>query len=369
MPPRVSKLPIVRFASRKQDGFFDELKLRVNAYFDNKKIETRGNSKMKWKTIAMLSMYFVPFIVLMVFARDFHPALSLLCWFGMGIGMVGIGTSVMHDSNHGSYFESKLMNKAMGNVINLLGGYSPTWKIQHNILHHTYTNIEGLDGDLEAGAVLRFHPHGERFKWHAYQHYYAWFLYGLLTLQWCTIKDYRSVIGYNKVDLLKKEKLTLRKAIIQITVSKILYFTAFIVLPILFSGLPWGYIVGGFVLMHFVAGLSLSAIFQLAHVMEGSEFPKPSVERKMENNWAVHQIKNTLNFSPRSRILSWFIGGLNYQIEHHLFPHICHVHYPQLSHIVRRTATKYGIPYQVVPTFIGALAEHGRMLKKLGRED
>jgi linoleoyl-CoA desaturase len=364
--PAPNKLAIVRFASRKEDGFFDELKQRVQAYFANNNISELGNATMRWKTVAMLAIYFVPFVGLLTVAR-YYPALSLVFWFLMGVGMVGIGTSVMHDSNHGAYFSNKRVNKFMGNIINLLGGYAPTWKIQHNILHHTYTNIEGLDHDLEAGAMLRFHPHGEVKGWHKYQHFYAWFLYGFLTLQWCTIKDYRSVVEYNKIDMLKKEKLTLKKAIFQITASKILYYAVFIALPLLVSGLSWGWIVGGFVLMHFVAGLSLSAIFQLAHVMEGSEFPVPQDNNKMENNWAVHQIKNTINFAPRSRFLSWFIGGLNYQIEHHLFPHICHVHYPKLSFIVRRTATKYGIPYQVNDTLVMALADHTRMLRKLGR--
>lgn len=365
--PASAKLSIVRFASRKEDGFFDELKQRVQAYFTNNNISELGNATMRWKTVAMLSIYLVPFIGLLTVARYFHPALSLLFWFGMGVGMVGIGTSVMHDSNHGSYFSNKRVNKLMGNIINLLGGYAPTWKIQHNILHHTYTNIEGLDHDLEAGAMLRFHPHGERRGWHRYQHFYAWFLYGLLTLQWCTIKDYRAVIEYKKIDMLKKEKLTLSKAVFQITLGKVLYYSVFIVLPLLISGISWGWIVGGFLLMHFVAGLALSAIFQLAHVMEGSEFPLPLDNNKMENNWAVHQVLNTINFSPRSRFLSWFIGGLNYQIEHHLFPHICHVHYPRLSFIVRRTAQKYGIPYQVNTTLATALADHTRMLRKLGR--
>ena len=323
---------------------------------------------MRWKTVAMLAMYLVPFALVLSGVASDYPAAYLGLWLLMGLGMVGIGTSVMHDSNHGSYSDNKSVNKWLGSVITMVGGYHVTWRIQHNILHHTYTNIEGLDGDIDAGILLRFSPHSKRYSMHKFQHWYAWFLYGMLTMQWATTKDYLAVVDYQKKDLLKKEKKTLRQALLEVTGLKLVYFGVTLVLPILFSGIGWGWVVAGFVMMHFVAGLALSCIFQLAHVMEESEFPAPSEQNKMENNWAVHQIMNTINFSPRSRIMSWFIGGLNYQIEHHLFPHICHVHYPKLSMIVKRTAAKWGIPYQEQPTFVHALIAHGQMLKKLGTD-
>ena len=364
----VKKLEIVRFAPRKGESFYDELKKKIDQYFTTQDINTHANRAMRWKTVAMIAFYLAPFAVLLSGLGAVNIFLYLGLWLLMGIGMVGIGTSVMHDSNHGSYSEKKGVNKWLGRIIFLVGGYHVTWRIQHNILHHTYTNIEGLDGDIDAGVFLRFSPHSKHYKMHKFQHVYAWFLYGLLTLQWATIKDFRSVIEYHKLDLLKKERRSLKRALWEVAWTKALYYGIFLVLPILFSGVAWGWVVLGFVIMHFTAGLALSCIFQLAHVMEGAEFPAPSDEKKMENNWAVHQIMNTINFSPRSRIMSWFIGGLNFQIEHHLFPHICHVHYPKLSLIVRRTAQKWGIPYQVERTFVTALITHGKMLKKLGTE-
>jgi linoleoyl-CoA desaturase len=135
----------------------------------------------------------------------------------------------------------------------------------------------------------------------------------------------------------------------------------------MFSGMSWQAVVMGFLILHFVAGLALSCIFQLAHVLESSEFPNPPDTRKMENNWAIHQLLNTADFAPKSRIMAWFIGGLNHQIEHHLFPHICHVHYKKLAKVVRETAQQYGIPYQVQPTFVHALVQHAKMLHKLGK--
>ena len=364
---QIKKLDIVRFAPRNGEGFYDTLKKRVDAYFTENKIDPHGNAAMKVKTIAMVSMYLVPYFF-MVSGVASNLWLFYGLWLMMGVGMVGIGCSVMHDSNHGSYSDNKSLNKYLGKIIAMVGGYEVTWKIQHNILHHTYTNIEGLDDDINAGVFLRFSPHSKRYAMHRFQHWYAWFLYGLLTLQWATIKDFRQVYDYHKKDLLKKEKITLRQAIGQLIVYKTLYYIMLFVIPIAITGIPWENVLAGFLMMHFVAGLLLSCIFQLAHVIEDCEFPMPTDDRKMENNWAVHQVLNTANFSPKSPLMNWFVGGLNRQIEHHLFPHICHVHYKKIAVLVKQTALEYGLPYQEQKDFVVALVNHGKMLRKLGRD-
>jgi linoleoyl-CoA desaturase len=362
----IKKLDIVRFAPRNGEGFYDAVKKKVDAYFTENNIDVHANSAMKLKTFAIVLMYLLPYSLMIAGVGSGSLLVFYGLWFLMGVGMVGIGCSIMHDSNHGSYSTNKSLNKYLGKIIALVGGYEVTWKIQHNILHHTYTNIEGLDDDIDAGIFLRFSPHSKKYFMHRFQHLYAWLLYGLLTLQWATIKDFRQVYDYHKRDLLKKEKLTLRQAMVQLTIYKLLYYAYIMVLPIML-GIAWQHVLVGFLIMHFTAGLLLSCIFQLAHVLEECEFPLPSDERKMENNWAVHQVLNTANFSPRSKVLSWFIGGLNRQIEHHLFPHICHIHYKKIAVIVKQEAIAHGLPYQEAPTFLHALVNHAKMLKKLGK--
>ena len=365
----MSKLNIVRFAPKNGEGFYDTLKKNIDDFFKQNNIAHTGNRALWWKTVAMLSLFFIPGFLIIFGVGAVSPYLFFALWFLMGLGMVGIGCSVHHDSNHGSYSDNKTVNKIIGDVVNVVGGYDVTWRIQHNILHHTYTNIEGLDEDIEVGGLMRFSPHSKKYKLHKFQHIYAWFLYCLLTLQWVTYKDYRLLFLYEKKGLLKKEKISLRKALIELSIYKVIYFGYILVLPIIFSGMPWQYVVAGFMVLHFTAGLGLSLIFQLAHVLESSEFPLPSDERRMENSWAIHQLLNTSNFSPRSRWMFWFVGGLNYQVEHHLFPHISHVHYPQIAKIVKSTAEQYGLPYKVMPTFVFAIREHARMLRKMGTTD
>jgi len=363
----VKKLDLVKFAPRNGEGFYDTCKKKIDAYFKENNIDPQANAAMVTKTVLIMLMYLAPLAVMISGVFNDNAFLFLSMWVLMGLGMVGVGCSIMHDSNHGSYSKNKTLNKLLGKVIVLVGGYHVTWKIQHNILHHTYTNIEGLDHDIDAGIFLRFSPNSKWYSMHRFQHIYAWFLYGLLTLQWATIKDFRQIYEYHKLDLLKKEKKTLKSALLEVSIYKILYYTLIMVIPIFVMGAPWHLVVIGFVMMHFVAGILLSAIFQLAHVMEECDFPNPDDNRKMMNNWAVHQLHTTANFSAKSRIMSWFIGGLNRQIEHHLFPHICHIHYKKIAPIVKQTAKEYNLPYYEQKTFVTALMDHTRMLFKMGQ--
>jgi len=365
----ILKKQIVKFAPKGNDSFYDVVKTKVNNYFIANDITPYSNSKMYVKTAVMLSLYFVPYIFIVTGLAHVSLLLFYALWLLMGLGIVGIGTSVMHDSNHGAYTENKAVNNFLGGVLNLLGGYAPNWKIQHNILHHTYTNIEGLDEDIDAGKGLRMTPEKPLKPFHKYQHIYAWGLYCLMNLYWIVAKDYKLIFRYSKNGLLQNQKLTLRRALIELSLLKVLYIAYIIVLPIMFSGFAWYHVVLGIVAMHIVAGFSLAAIFQPAHVVETSDYSPPSDDRKMENNWAVHQVLNTADFAPNNKLVSWFIGGLNFQIEHHLFPHICHVHYPQIAKIVEGVAADFNIPYQVMPTFRSALVAHGKMLKKLGSNE
>lgn len=360
------KLSIVKFAPKGTDNFHDAVKKRVEEYFSSNNISKLYNSTMVIKTIAMIGMYFIPYALIVSGVASVNPILFYAMWVIMGVGIAGIGSSVMHDSNHGAYSNNNLVNSALGGLLNVLGGYARNWRIQHNVLHHTYTNVDGLDEDIDAGILLRMSPNSKHIGMHKYQHLYAWLLYGIMNVYWVTVKDYKCLIKYGKNGMIKKEKITLTRALIELTAYKVMYFGYIIVLPLLFANVAWYHVVLGFVSMHLVAGLLLACIFQLAHVMDTSEYPTAGENNKMENSWAVHQLLNTANFAPNNKLLSWYIGGLNFQIEHHLFPQICHVHYPKLSKIVEQVAKEHNVPYNVQPTFRRALLTHALMLKHLG---
>lgn len=362
-----NKLSLVKFAPKGANSFHDAVKARVEEYFNTNNISKQHNSTMVFKTLAMLAMYFIPFTLISTGVASVSLLLFYGLWMVMGAGIAGIGSSVMHDSNHGAYSNNKTVNSILGGLLNIIGGYDRNWRIQHNILHHTYTNLDGLDEDIDAGILLRMSPNAKHIGMHRYQHFYAWLLYGIMNIYWVTVKDYKCLIKYGRNGLLKKEKISLRNALIEMTLYKLFYFSYMLILPILFANVAWYHVLLGFAVMHLVGGLLLACIFQLAHVMETSEYPKTEEGKKMESSWAVHQLLNTANFAPNNKLLSWYIGGLNFQIEHHLFPNICHVHYPKLSKIVQQVAKEYNVPYHVQPRFRTALKKHALMLKELGR--
>jgi linoleoyl-CoA desaturase len=366
------ELNIVSFSPSGKDSFQETVIARVRSYFRINNISPYANAKMWVKTTVMLLLYFVPYILMVSGLGAGRSLLFFAFWLVMASGMIGIGTSVMHDANHGTYSPKKKVNSFIGYILEIIGGYAVTWKIQHNQLHHTYTNIAGLDEDIDSIKLLRFSPRQPRHWYHRYQYIYAWFFYMLMTLFWMTAKDYVQLVRYRQHDLLTKNNISMKQAIFRLTLYKIFYYSYIMVLPILFSGMPWYDVVSGFLLMHFTAGLILSCIFQPAHIVEASSFELPvSTDGKsqMENSWAIHEVENTTDFAPDKKFLTWFIGGLNFQIEHHLFTGICHVHYPKLAPIVKAVASDFHVPYHVEPTFWEALRGHVKMLKKLGRED
>lgn len=358
--------PSVKFSRQDPQQFFKTIRQRVNQYFEENQIDKYGNPHMYTKTIAMLSLYLVPFVLILVF----NPAawISVLLYVVMGFGVAGIGLSVMHDANHGAYSRHKWVNNLMSYSMNLIGANSFTWKIQHNVLHHSYTNIYELDEDIDDKPFLRLSPHGKYRKYHRFQHYYALFLYSLATVSWVIQKDFKQLIHYAKTGIAQQNGFNVTREAVIMIVSKVLYFAYVIGLPILL-GVNVGLAIAGFFIAHMVAGLFITIIFQLAHVVEGPDHFLPDPSGRMDDIWAIHQLKTTANFSRHSKFLTWFVGGLNFQVEHHLFPNICHIHYKKISEIVQKTAKEYNLPYYEHKYFLQAVASHLRVLRSFGRPE
>ncbi len=355
----------VKFNTQRNTEFFKEVIKRVNQHFTKNNIPKTGNMGMVFKTVVMCSLYFIPFGLILsgVFTSVW---LNMLMWVIMGFGMSGIGLSVMHDANHGSYSSNKNVNKFVGYIINFVGGYHVNWKIQHNVLHHSFTNIHGLDDDISKNSLMRLCSHQEKKPAYKYQAFYAPLFYSILSLYWFLGKDIEQTIKYSKENLVQEQGISVRRAAIEIFFAKLGYLILFIVLPIIFAPILWWQTLLGFLLMHIICGQMLALIFQCAHVLEETDFFQPHESGSMENTWAIHQMRTTANFANKSTFFSWFIGGLNFQIEHHLFPHICHVHYKDISTIVKSTAQEFNVPYNEHETFLDALKSHFTVLHKLG---
>lgn len=355
-----------KFSRQINKEFASTLKQRVRAYFKDNQISPGANPYMFSKTIFAFSVYLIPYFFILFAGIENIPLLFLL-WGIMGIGKGFIGTSVMHDAIHGSYSKNKFVNKLMSFSAIIVGVDPEIWRIQHNVLHHTYTNIEHADEDIAPGAFLRLSPHQPHKWFHRFQHLYVVFFYSIPILMWVTIKDFVKLFVYHKKGFIKSGK-DFWKHLFDIVVWKSLFHAFFLVLPIYVLNIPTGMTISMFVFMHILTGLMLSFIFQTAHVMPELSFLSPE-EEAIPENWVVHQLETTTNYAMNNKLVFWLFGGLNYQVEHHLFPYICHVHYPAISRIVRQTTEEFGLPYHTKKSFRAAVASHFHMLKSLGRAE
>ncbi len=350
--------------SNSNNDFYQSVKAAVEEYFTQNKIKKTGDWRLFSKTIILIGSAITMYLLLMLVNMSALPAL-LICAL-LGFVFASIGFAVMHDANHGSYSTKTKLNDFLGLSANALGASSFFWKQKHNIIHHTYTNVDGIDDDIAKSPIIR---QCESQKWvpaHKVQHLYLLPVYSLSSIFWIFVMDFTKYFS-RKIYTTDAWKLSTKSHII-FWATKAMYLTFYIVLPIMVWGfLPW---VVGFLVLNATMGLTLSLVFQLAHVVENTEFEHVPLDatKHIETAWAEHQMKTTANFAMGNKVISWFVGGLNYQIEHHLFPRVSHVHYPAISKIVMEKSAEFNMPYNKYDTMSEALASHFRVMKSLGKK-
>ena len=351
-------------------AFHQELHRRVDAYFADRGISRKANAFMIAKGV-----YFSVVLALLwsalVFFTPHNAVFALLLCLLAGAHMAFFGFNVGHDAIHGAYSDRPWVNKLLSGTFDLLGASSTTWSVAHNFVHHTYTNIPSVDHDLDPGPWMKFSPQtspqtalqkvlGTIFR---FQFLYMWVLYGFTTLVWLIKKDFQQVFAPDPRT--QKPAPTLDK--VKVFAGKGLYAVVFIAIPLLVVDLPVWQIVVGMLVTQFASGFTLAITFQLAHCVEETAFPEPDAHRRIPQGWSAHQLRTTANFGGSNPVIAFFAGGLDHQVEHHLFPKTCHVHYPALSPLVRQTAREFGLPYLENPTLLGALRSHVRAMIRFGR--
>ena len=356
----------IRFSNIDKAKFFRTLNKKVNNYFKENNIKKTGNTRLYIKAIVMFSLFIEPLIILFT-VKDLSGWSQALLMVVVGIGMAGVGMNVMHDANHEVFSSKKWVNKLMGASIYILAGNDYNWKVQHNVLHHTYTNIVGYDEDIDAGRIIRFSKNSKWYSFHRFQKYYSFFLYGLLTVNWAITTDFKQTYNYLKRKLSYGKMPKPATQWTKLIIGKIVYYSLWVVLP-LYLGYTWWQVLIGFMIMHYTAGIILSVVFQLAHVMPNTDMPLPDENGNIENTWAIHQLHTTSNFAPKNKFVEFYTGGLNHQVEHHLFTQISHIHYKKIAEFVKETAKEFKLPYHEYDTMIGAVKEHYRQLKELGKK-
>jgi len=357
----------IKFINKDKTLFFNTLKERVDNYFKENNISQHANFTMVFKTLFMLSLYFIPYVL--IITQGYSTLGMWLCSLIMGLGLAGIGMSVMHDANHGAYSSNMNINKFLSLSLSIVGGDNKNWKTQHNFLHHTYTNIYNHDKDIDNKVIMRFSPAGEYKKIQKFQVFYVFIFYSIMSLYWTTAKDFVQYFQFIKEGHNRESKAARVKSFITILIWKAVYWGYIIVLPTILLDLNLGQVLLGFLSLHMVAGLILSIVFQLAHVVEDTQFPMPNKDGGVENEWAIHQLNTTADFARDNALITFYVGGLNFQAIHHLFPQICHVHYPKIAPIIEQTAKEFDVPYLCNESIGSAFLSHMRVISKLGKNE
>jgi linoleoyl-CoA desaturase len=354
----------VKFSPSVGSSFYATVRSRVDELFRTQQMSKNANVAMWAKTAFFLTGLLV--IYLMIILNIFSPAVMLLLAVALGMFSAFVGFNICHDAIHKAFSSNNKVNQFFSFVFNLVGANPYVWSITHNIVHHTYTNIPGHDEDIEiAPGLIRIDKGDKILSVQRFQHWYAFPLYSMASLSWIFRKDFKKFfqheIGSYKAKHPKKEYFNL-------FFLKGLYYFLYIVLPLLLLSVTWWQFLIGFVVLHIAQGLTMGLVFQLAHVVEGTSFPVPNMNGNIEEVWAEHQMRTTANFATHSQLAAFFLGGLNRQIEHHLFPKICHIHYGKISRIVKQTALEFNLPYIESKTFLEALRSHYVILKKYSLE-
>ena len=350
--------------SKKNTAFYNDLKCSVEKYFSSNDIQKTGDWRLFAKAAILIPSAITIYIFLLGFDYSGWLGVSLSALFGFILASIGF--NIMHDACHGSYSSKKWVNNTLGLTLNALGGNAFIWKFKHNIVHHTYTNVDGIDDDIAKSPIMRQCTTQKWVPAHRFQHIYVVLVYAISSIAWILLMDFTKYFS-RKIFNTPLQKMNNNDHVI-FWLSKVLYLVFYVAVPVYFVG--WGPWAIGFAAMHVIMGLTLALVFQLAHVVEHTEFEVVGAmdSKHIENEWAIHQVKTTANFAPRNRIISWFVGGLNFQVEHHLFPRVSHIHYPAIREIVRDTCLQHNLPYNEYSTMSAAVASHFRMMRQLGKK-
>lgn len=341
-------------------AFQMELRRRVDEYFSQSGRRRRDCPQMYLKSAVLMTAFIGTYLLLVFVAQAWWQALPLA--IALGFVTAAIGLNIQHDGGHHAFSDHPWINKLTAMSLDLIGGSSYVWDYRHGVLHHTYVNVDGHDTDVELGALGRLTPHQKRLKFHRWQHYYIWPIYGLMAIRWQLVGDFMDVIrGHicgNPIRRPRGWDLALFLG------GKAVFFAIAFGIPIVFH--PWWVVLIYYATAALVVGMTLSVVFQLSHVVEEAQFVKPTDENRVENAWAIHQVESTVDFARHSRLAAWLLGGLNFQIEHHLLPRISHINYPALSKIVEQTCREFGVRYHEHPTFLAGMGSHFRWLRRMG---
>jgi linoleoyl-CoA desaturase len=354
---------VPKFMSKDTDGLYKELCFRIEGYFQKKGCSRKGGNEIPIK-IAMICILYSGSYGLML-SNHFSHGATLLFAVIFGLTNVLIVFNIAHDAAHQALFKSNRANNIFSYGFNLVGTNGYLWGITHNQIHHSFPNVADYDLDIhQQSPLIRISPTVPRKKYHRFQPYYAVFLYIVTSLFFIFKKDFQEFDLLAKKDsklLLNRKHKPLQYVIFFL--SKAIYWSVTILIPFLVIDVHWWQFLMGFLIVHFCMGLVLATVLIPVHMVDEAPFAV-EVDNRIEDSWVLHVLKNTIDYSRNSKLANFLFGGLNTHLVHHLFPGICHVHYIDLSEILKQTVSEFGYEYRSV-SMAEAIASHFRLLKRM----
>lgn len=282
-------------------------------------------------------------------------------------GLIAVGTGIMHDANHGAFSRRRWLNRFAAYTSDALGASSWLWRFQHNSLHHGNPNVAGFDTDIAQSPFARLAPTQPWRRWHRAQHIYMWPLYGFMAMKNLLLSDLIALIK-GRLDVQPLRNRVRPGVVVRITLGKLFHVAWAVVVPLMFN--PWWVVAVFYVVCSWLVGLFLSITFQLAHCVDAADFPPIDASRRGAD-FVAHQMSTTVDIGSRlpvaGHVFRWLVGGLDYQVEHHLAPRLPHTIYPLVAARFRRACDVRGIPYRLHASVWAALRSHARWLYVMGR--
>jgi len=345
--------------TNRAENFYRDLKSDVFKYLADNNMRPKGSTKM-YNKIMIIMLGWLASYAFMLTMTSVAPGYIFFGLPGMVFFMLCMQLAVMHDGSHQTVSENKTLNTLAAWTLAVAGASPYTWYQLHCVAHHNNTNIFGMDMDTETSNIIRLHRGNKLFWYQKWQHIYAWPLYALHTARYLLLDDIVE-LATNRWKLNRQQKI---KTFWEILVIKTWHLSCYVLLPLLFGG-SLKYILMFWLIHWMTMSFFVTITFNLAHVTNVQNLPLHKSETSKD--WAIHQLDTTADFAVANGFLSWVIGGLNFQVEHHIFPNVCHLHYPAIQKIVKRHCQEKGVTYHEYPTVKEAVWDHYRHLKRLGK--
>jgi linoleoyl-CoA desaturase len=252
------------------------------------------------------------------------------------------GTHVLHEGTHGNLSRRPAINRGFVMLYEWIACFSADqYRLRHLSLHHAQPNVGQLDNDLHAKDLLRFSPAFPHRPYHRFQFIYAPLLYSLGIIQIAWIEDFKRLLT-SRLAGHPHAPWRLRDIVRQVS-AKLTHFAVFIGIPLTLY--PTGSVLLAYLYVYLIGSLGIALIFQVTHVNTMVEFPSVDKTHLLKKDWYEHQIATAINYAPESQLALFLTGGVNLQIEHHLFPDIPANRYAEVGEKVKEITEKYGQNY------------------------